>query len=317
MSLSCLILGYSSIARRRVIPALGGLDGVDCIDVASLSKKEPADWPKSGKLFSSYETALADSQAELVYVSLPNALHERWIEAALASGRHVVVDKPAALSLAAAERLLALAAAKNLLLAEATVFNSHPQFAALAQDASTFGPLTHIVAQFMIPPLPAGNFRTRGDMGGGCLADMGPYAAAVARLFGDELETLCCLPAPRYADTDIDMGFSLAARFRNGLRYVGHFSFETEYQNSLTVIGRNGAMTTDRVFSPPPDMPMTWQMRVQNVATQRIFDPCDTFQLFFRKVLAALAAKGHAPLRNDMLSDAVFRHALQQVSQPQ
>jgi predicted dehydrogenase len=288
MSLSCLILGYSSIARRRVIPALGGLDGVDCIDVASLSKKEPADWPKSGKLFSSYETALADSQAELVYVSLPNALHERWIEAALASGRHVVVDKPAALSLAAAERLLALAAAKNLLLAEATVFNSHPQFAALAQDASTFGPLTHIVAQFMIPPLPAGNFRTRGDMGGGCLADMGPYAAAVARLFGDELETLCCLPAPRYADTDIDMGFSLAARFRNGLRYVGHFSFETEYQ-----------------------------MRVQNVATQRIFDPCDTFQLFFRKVLAALAAKGHAPLRNDMLSDAVFRHALQQVSQPQ
>lgn len=315
MSLSCLILGYSSIAHRRVIPALAGLDEIARIDVASLSRKAPADWSKSGELFSSYESALAGSQAELVYVSLPNALHEHWIEAALASGRHVVVDKPATLSLAAAERALDLAAARNLLLAEATVFSCHPQFAALAQE-STFGPLTHIVAQFMIPPLPKGNFRTVRDMGGGCLTDMGPYAAAIARLFGGELETLCCLPAPRYADSDIDMGFSLAARFRNGVRYVGHFSFETEYQNTLTVIGRNGAMTTERVFSPPPDMPVTWQMRVQNVATQRVFDPSDTFQLFFCKVLDAIAAKDHAPLANDLRSDAVFRHALQQFSQP-
>src|SRR4051812_10006602 len=128
-----LIIGLGSIAQRRVLMALGTLSGITAIDIASRSKAAPAAWPRQGVFFRDYAEALAKSAAELVYISLPNADHVAWIEAALAAGKHVVVDKPATLSLQTARAVCDSAAGAGLLLAEATVFSWHAQFAPLLQ----------------------------------------------------------------------------------------------------------------------------------------------------------------------------------------
>src|ERR1700712_5987019 len=98
--MNVLLLGYSSIAQRRVVPALAAIGAVAGIDIASVSKTPAAGWPKAGTHYRDYDEALARSGADLVYISLPNSMHDAWIAACLAAGKHVVVDKPATLTLA-------------------------------------------------------------------------------------------------------------------------------------------------------------------------------------------------------------------------
>src|SRR5665213_606908 len=179
-----LILGYSSIAERRVIPAAAKVAAIGEISIASKSRPQPNSWPKAGRFFDDYETGLRESNPDIVYLSLPNAMHEHWVMKTLAAGKQVIVDKPAMITLQAAERAVQEARRNNRLLAEATVFGFHPQFEALAQFVAENGPLNCVDAQFIIPPLPIANFRNHGELGGGCLLDMGPYAAGTMRLLG-------------------------------------------------------------------------------------------------------------------------------------
>src|ERR1700692_1745327 len=118
-----LILGYSSIAQRRVIPAAAKIEMIEEISIASKSGAEPNEgWPKRGRFFSDYDTALRESRADVVYVSLPNAMHEHWVMAALGCGKHVLVDKPAMVTREACERGVEEAQRSGRMLAEATVF---------------------------------------------------------------------------------------------------------------------------------------------------------------------------------------------------
>ncbi|MBR1152655.1 hypothetical protein [Bradyrhizobium sp. JYMT SZCCT0428] len=77
-----LILGYSSITERRVIPAAANVAAIDEISIASKSRPQPKNWPKAGGFFSDYETALRKSDPDAVYLSLPNAMHEHWVMSA-------------------------------------------------------------------------------------------------------------------------------------------------------------------------------------------------------------------------------------------
>lgn len=306
-----LIIGLSSIVQRRVLPALAASDAVTAIDIASRSKSADPGQAKLEASFTDYDQALAGSRADVIYVSLPNSDHRRWIERGLLAGKHVIVDKPAVLTLQDAEACCALAASRGLLFAEATVFSYHSQFRALADFFRENGPLTHISAQFVIPPLPASNFRNHKALGGGCLTDMGPYAAAIARLFSDQApDTLHVEQAPPDARLDIDMGFSFLARFPDGLRYAGHFSFESEYQNSLLLVGKKGSVAVDRIFSLPADQDAVWQVRRQNKATQEHHGACDSFRAFFEAVAAALGGRDFSTFTQDILRDAAFRDRL-------
>jgi NDP-hexose-3-ketoreductase len=171
-----------------------------------------------------------------------------------------------------------------------------------------YGPLTHIDARFIIPPLPSANFRNHSAQGGGCLLDMGPYAAAIARLFGDgPPRSLAVVAAPRAPGLDIDVGFSLLAQFDDGVRYSGHFGFEGEYQNELLLVGKGGSIAVERVFSPPPDFTSVWQQRCANHASREEQAPADVFELFAASVIAAITAGDHHTFAGDLLRDAKLR----------
>jgi predicted dehydrogenase len=303
-----LILGFSSIAERRVIPAAAAVGAISEISLASRSRKPPGSWPKQARFFTDYAAALAESGADVVYLSLPNALHEQWALAALAAGKHVVVDKPAMLALEAAAHAVAEARRRKLLLAEAIVFGHHPQFQALSDFAAEQGPLTQVDAQFIIPPLPIGNFRNHAELGGGCLLDMGPYAAATMRLLGNGPPSqVTALAGGRHPDTGVDMGFSVLARLGNGAAFSGHFSFEGEYQNRLLIVGRSGSVLTERVFSPPAEHRLEWRRRIRNAESVVTSEAADTFALFLSAVTAAAASGDHESFHRDLLADAECR----------
>ena len=303
-----LILGYSSIAERRVIPAAARVAAIAEVVIASKSRPQPAAWPKMGLFFADYETALRESGADIVYLSLPNALHERWALASLAAGKHVIVDKPAMLSLDASVRVVEQARVAGRLVAEATVYGYHPQFERLGAFLKENGPLTQVAAQFIIPPLPTGNFRNHAELGGGCLLDMGPYAASAMRILGGGVPTaITALGGGRHPETGVDMGFSVQARLANGGIFSGHFSFEGEYQNRLLMVGRSGSVIIERVFSPPPDYRVEWRQRIRNQESVATFEPADTFALFLDAACRAAADGDHGKLARDLLGDADCR----------
>ena len=306
-----LILGYSSIVERRVLPAAAKVGRIATVSIASKSRPEPDDWPKQGLFFDGYEAALRESDCDLVYLSLPNAMHAHWVTAALAAGKHVVVDKPAMMTSAASERVVEEARRAGRLVAEATVFGYHPQFARLAEFIAETGPMTQAAAQFIIPPLPIGNFRNHAELGGGCLLDMGPYAAATIRILGgDDVSVIMALAGGVHPETGVDMGFSVLARLGNGGAFSGHFSFEGEYQNRLLVVGRSGSALMERVFTPPADHTVEWRLRVRNVDDIVTFDPADTFARFLEAVISAIAGGDHESFHRDLLSDARCREMI-------
>jgi NDP-hexose-3-ketoreductase len=304
-----LILGYSSIAQRRVIPAAEETAAICEVSIASKSRAEPIEgWPKRGHFFTDYDVALQESQADIVYVSLPNAMHERWVLAALLSGKHVLVDKPAMTTREACECGVRHARRSGRMLAEATVFDYHPHFVALKRFVTEHGPLTHLDAQFIIPLLPAANFRNHTELGGGCLLDMGPYAAALMRIFGGGLPShIAALERTRHPETGIDMGFSIQARLANDAIFCGHFSFGGEYQNRLLIAAQSGSVMIERVFSPPSDRRMEWLQHVRNIETVVTFEPADAFARFLDTATRAIASGEHEPLRRDLLADAECR----------
>jgi len=306
-----LILGFSSIAERRVIPAAAAVTAISEISVASRSRRPPASWPKQGRFFTDYESALRDGGADIVYISLPNAMHEQWTGAALAAGKHVVVDKPAMIAREAAERAVAEARRGKRLLAEATVFSRHPQFQALGSFIAEQGPLTYVDAQFVIPPLPIGNFRNHRELGGGCLLDMGPYAAATMRLLGGgQPSRVTALAGGVHPETGVDMGFSVLARLHNGAAFSGHFSFEGEYQNRLLIVGRSGSVLTERVFSPPADHRMESRRRIRNAESVVTSEAADTFARFLEVATGAAAGGDHEGFYRDLLADAACRDVI-------
>lgn len=296
-----LMLGNSEIGRRRVLPALAR-NGVRRVDIASRSNADGAAWPAgmTGAVFGDYAEAIAASTAELVWISTVNSLHADLAKAALAAGRHVVVDKPLALCLDDARALAGLARERRLVLAEATVYADHPQIEAARRVFRDAGSApTQLIAAFSFPPLPPGNFRHRPELGGGALLDLAPYAMSLGRVF---------LDAP--PDDVIgrkfghDDGFSLLALYPGGRSVTGHFGAATGYVNRLTLLGPDVTVTLERAFTSPPDLACRLSASVANAPVTLEIPAADSFALFLGRVFAAIRRRDGEDFLTALLADA-------------
>ena len=318
-----LFLGYSSIVRRRVLPAARSVPAMQRISVASRSQaREAAEGRAEGDgavdgWYADYEEALASAGADLVYVSGANADHAEWVMRTLRQGCHVIVDKPAFLDLGTAEAAVRLAGEQDRGLAETTVFLFHPQAAALRAFVDPAeSAVTRATATFSFPPLPPGDFRYRAECGGGSLYDLGPYAAAANRLlFGAPPDSVHCTVLSR--DTSrgggVDTSFSVLLTHARGGSLSGHFGFVTAYQNRLSVVTRSGTIDADRVFTTPPDLACTLCVRERYDDRAVPVAPGDAFALFLKAFVDAMGRRDFGPFERALLEDAALlarlRHA--------
>lgn len=311
--MNVLFIGGSSIVSRRAVPALNGLPAVERIDIASRSKHAEfaGASPKIGRVYDSYERALDESDAELVYVSLHNSAHRDWAVAALKAGKHVVIDKPALLDDEDIDALLEEAGARRLCLAEATVFAHHPLSEMVVETMRNNGGTSRVVAVFSIPPLPADNFRYDAGLGGGALHDMGAYAAGCARLFFDTPpQSVECRVLGADPTTGVDLSFSVLAAFKSGGGFVGHFGFDTEYQNTIQVFGPGAAISAQRIFTTPPKQEVPVSIVIGNAASTAMAPAGDSFKIFFERIFRAINAGDWSRFSAAIEQDAAFRRRM-------
>src|SRR6185369_13309892 len=104
------ILSTASIARRKVVPGMRSATRSEVVAVGSRSEAAAqafADELGIPRAHGSYEDLLADPEVDAVYIPLPNHLHLEWTLAAARAGKHVLCEKPIALSAADAEQMVA------------------------------------------------------------------------------------------------------------------------------------------------------------------------------------------------------------------
>tara|TARA_B100000787_G_scaffold162504_1_gene143287 strand:+ start:638 stop:1600 length:963 start_codon:yes stop_codon:yes gene_type:complete len=287
-----LIIGYSNIALRRVVPALVRIEGVGKIHVATGKLDLEVDIPveKKGLVVVGYESALNHFPPCLAYVSLPNHLHGYWVKRALQKGFHVVVDKPAFLSESDLNEALSIAKSGRLCLAEAVVWPFHDQIAVLRETIRLRGTkIQAIHGVFSIPPLPASNFRNDSACGGGAFNDLAAYAVTAGRIFFEEspLEMRCRVLS-RNELTGVNTGFAFESLFSRGRIFQGFFSFTTEYRNSLLLLGNEFSAEVNPIFTVGPTTLTTMNVRSRDETKQLVVPSCDMFHVFLESIISSL-----------------------------
>lgn len=181
------ILGASNFAKKHMGPAIHAAHRAELVALATSTAQKAEGFRAfcpSLKVHESYEALLADEAIDAVYVPLPNHLHVEWTKKALAAGKHVLTEKPIALSEGDFDGLIAARDASGLLAAEAYMIAHHPQWAR-ARDwiaAGEIGELIHADAVFSYLLARDGNIRNSAAAGGGSLRDIGVYTLGSLRL---------------------------------------------------------------------------------------------------------------------------------------
>ncbi len=162
-----------------------------------------------------YAEVLADPQVEVVYLSLPNQEHAAWAIAAATAGKHVLCEKPAAMTLRELETMLDAARTAGTFFMEGFLWRCHPRTAQLRTMLTDLGPLHSAHAAFCFDGgRPVKERLAKPEFGGGALMDVGCYPVSWLRwLAGEPLR----LSATAHIEGGVDLNTGGALRFANGL----------------------------------------------------------------------------------------------------
>ncbi len=188
------VLGAAKIARKKVIPGMRHCRYARVEAIASRnseSAKSAAAELDISKSYGSYEALLDDPDIDAVYIPLPNHLHVEWSKKALEAGKHVLCEKPLALSLEEVDELIEVRERTGGMIGEAFMVDTHPQWQKTKEliAAPEFGTLKaahYFVSYDKSDPKNVRNAYPWNEGGGG-LWDIGCYAVHLSRyMFGEE-----------------------------------------------------------------------------------------------------------------------------------
>ncbi|WP_371156513.1 Gfo/Idh/MocA family protein [Jannaschia sp. 2305UL9-9] len=226
------VLGASNFARNSMAPAIHAASGHSLAALATRSPEKAAPFAAFAPgltVHDSYEALLADPEIDAVYVPLPHTMHVPWGVKALEAGKHVLVEKPLAMTEADIAPLIAARDATGLQAAEAYMIVHHPQWAFVRQllAEGAVGTLRHVEGVFTYDNSgDPGNIRNAAATGGGALPDIGVYTYGCTRwATGAEPEAIT------HADIEWEEGCDVLARV--SARFPG---FTAHWVNSMRLL---------------------------------------------------------------------------------
>jgi predicted dehydrogenase len=191
------ILGAARFAREQMAPAIHAARGAR---LAAIATSDPAKaegfraFCPDLRVHGSYDGLLADPGIDAVYIPLPNHLHVDWTLKAIAAGKHVLTEKPVAMTAAEIDTLIAARDRSGLLVSEAYMIVHHPQWQRARElvQSGAIGSIMQVDGVFSFDNrADTANIRNRADTGGGGIRDIGVYTYGSARFVtGAEPETV-------------------------------------------------------------------------------------------------------------------------------
>src|ERR1700723_1100941 len=316
------ILGTAKIAVKKVIPAMQKGDCSEVIAIASRDRRRAEQIAHElgiAKAYGSYEEVLADPEVEAIYNPLPNHLHVPWSIKAAEAGKHVLCEKPLAMTKAEALTLLARQKQAGVKIGEAFMVRTHPQWLRAREliTSGRIGDLRSVTGFFSYFNRDPANIRNIPAYGGGALMDIGCYPITASRFaFAEEPSRVLGLVA-RDPDIQVDRLVSAILDFPSG---HATFSCSTQlapYQR-LSFLGAQGRVEIEIPFNAPNDQPCRIliddgrDVFGSGIATQD-FPICDQYTIQGDVFSRAVRGDADVPvsledaLKNMAVIDAIFR----------
>ena len=240
--------------NRAVIPALKASARNRLVAVASRTQAGAEAYAKEWgieRAHGSYEGLLADPEVDVVYVSLPNALHAEWATRAVQAGKHVLCEKPLCLRAGDVDALAAAARTAGVVVAEAFMYRHHPQTARVVElvRSGALGRLRLLRGSFSFTLTRPHDVRLDPALGGGALWDVGCYPLSHARtVLGCEPRSL--YGAAHIGPTGVDMSFAAQLLFPGDVLVQFDCSFEAPHRAVMEIVGEEAALTVLQPFKP-------------------------------------------------------------------
>lgn len=279
------IISTARIGTEKVIPAMQQSQNCEIIAIASREAdkaKKAAEKLDIQKYYGSYQELLEDPEIDAIYNPLPNHLHVPWSIKAIQAGKHVLCEKPIALSAAEAESFLEVCQSyRDIKVMEAFMYRHHPQWQKTKQmvDEGKIGTLQTINSLFSYYNIDAENIRNMADIGGGGLMDIGCYCISLARFIFSEEPQRISGTINYDPDFKTDILANGILEFSKGTSTFTCSTQLSPYQR-VNIFGSEGRIEIEIPFNAPPDKPTRIFYQYNDKIEEITFDICDqyTFQ---------------------------------------
>lgn len=304
------ILGAARV-NERLLPAIVEASNSELVAIASRRPGAAAETlqkyaPKQQGVtaYDNLEALINDDRVQAVYLPLSNHEHAEWALRVIQSGKHLLCEKPMALTVADIEAIEDAALKHNVIAMEGFMYRFHPQHVRTMEiiNSGIIGEVKFVRASYSFIMRPARMYRLAQDvdLGGGAMWDIGPYAINSLRMcFGSE--PISALAMAKYADSGADIATSGLLDFGDGKH--GHFdiSFQCSRRSEYEVTGTKGGLKCHTVWQLPGDVPViSWSTEDGRYWEEKLL-PSNHFRLEIEH-FSECVLTGKAPLLS--LTDA-------------
>ncbi|MGJ0490709.1 Gfo/Idh/MocA family protein [Methylobacter sp.] len=259
------ILGAARV-NERLLPAIVEAQNSELVAIASrrpgaaaqtLAKYAPQ--LQGVHVYDDLDELLDDPDVQAVYLPMANHEHAEWALRVIDQGKHVLCEKPMALTVAAIEAIKAAAYRRHVTVMEGFMYRFHPQHARVLElvRSGLIGEIRSVRATYSFMMRPARMYRLAESVerGGGAMWDIGCYAIHSARLFFDQAP-LAVTAMAKYVESGADVTNSGIMDFGDGKFAHFDFSFERARRSEYEVIGTKGGVKCHAVWQLPGDVPV-------------------------------------------------------------
>jgi xylose dehydrogenase (NAD/NADP) len=278
------IISSANIGVKAVAPAIRASSNSKLVAVGSRDAQRAAElyaFAPEVRIYSSYEGVINDPDIEAIYNPLPNSMHAEWTIKALEAGKHVLCEKPMAVTESEGKTMVAAARANNVLLMEAFMYRFHPQTQWALQQVRNdlIGPVRLVRASFSfdIRSRPE-NIRLSAELAGGSLMDVGCYPVNLCRaVFGHAPRAVAArVHVPRPGG--VEVATNAVLDFGDGRFGLIDSCLELPARQIAELIGENGVITILVPFTPGIN-PTTVFVTKGGQMSEQHFERIDQYQL--------------------------------------
>jgi xylose dehydrogenase (NAD/NADP) len=252
------VLGVAGITEAT-LPAMLASPAVELIGIASRdgARAKTAAERYGIEPFDGYDALLADPRIEAVYLPVPNAQHAQWTIRAARAGKHVLCEKPLAVTEAEAQEIVTAATEAGVVLGEAFMYAHHPRFALIKEVIASgrIGAIRSIHTVFTFDASDElGHSGFQGAPGSGATYDVGCYAIHTARhLLNAEPEAVTAHASVSDRHGDVDMSTAMLMEFADGVSSTAQVGMWSADQDTIEITGATGRITVPHAFLCGPD----------------------------------------------------------------